>query len=66
MAAGGRFEQRALLGLALFWTLRMGDFEFFSVLCYRDASRLEEVLSTRWRVEDFITLSAGLRRLRSG
>jgi len=65
MASGGRCEQRALLGLALFWTLRMGDFEFFSAVCYRAASRLEEVLSTRSRVEVFIILSAGVRRLRS-
>ena len=42
-----------------------GLFESFSVLCYRAASRLEEVLSTRYRVEAFITLSAGSGPLRS-
>jgi hypothetical protein len=42
-----RWQQRTLLGLALSRTMRMGDFELFSRLCYRAASRLEEVLSTR-------------------
>ena len=60
-----RFRAVPHIGFALFGPCGAAIFEAFSALCYRVASRLEEVLSTRSRVEAFITISAGFCRLRS-
>jgi len=55
----------------LSWVFRFSDhaergvFEAFAPLCYKPRRRLEEVLSMRRCVEAYITLSLGIRRLRS-